>query len=245
MYALEKKSEFLLLKEIQQSFQRAREAERVRETPQISLKALTESMETSLRLKKKYVFTDSPPASPGPLATVQIKSKSATPSTASRHVEQGGHMKHHATLPGPPPTYFLPLGQSFAKLAALSSGKSVVGSTGSMAGTPLGMSRQPSRLDPLTRTNSEHDGPGALSGHSTASAQSLLGIRPNQSSNITLGDSSTAGTIVPSAGQGSKSIFYPKRSQSLDLLYEQLESSIPRQQDFANTLEQRLFKTKW
>jgi hypothetical protein len=50
---------------------------------------------------------------------------------------------------------------------------------------------------------------------------------------------------TPKASQGSRSVFYPKRSDTLDKMYEQLESSMPRQQDFANNLEQRLFKTKW
>mmetsp|Transcript_25850 Transcript_25850/g.43106 ORF Transcript_25850/g.43106 Transcript_25850/m.43106 type:complete len:80 (-) Transcript_25850:191-430(-) len=46
-------------------------------------------------------------------------------------------------------------------------------------------------------------------------------------------------------GGGGQSVFYPQRSASLDNLYAQLETSLPRQHNFANNLEKRLFKTRW
>jgi hypothetical protein len=242
MYALEKKSEFLLLKEIQTSYKRQRDAERVRDAPQISLKALTESLEQDLRLRKKYVFNDSPPSSPkrGNSAHGSRAKRPHSPALLQAALTQSsGSLPAAVQLPG----YFLPLGQNAATLAALSSTRNSAVSTPSAHGLSRS-GRKPSRLlDSLTRTSS-----GSLLGGQSVSAQSML----NGSGSLSASQSgplmSTQATAPPTAGApslGSKSIFYPKRSDTLDKMYEQLESSIPRQQDFANNLEQRLFKTKW
>jgi len=207
MYALEKNSEFLLLQEIQQSYQRQRDKLHMSVMPQISLHALTESMEQSLRLKKKYVYTDSLPNS-----NMNTARTTAPP------------------LPKPRPTNFLPQARSIVmppRGGALSrgGGKSLHHLLESLNNT-----------DPFRK---EHR--SSLMSDSSVNAHSLMGGSTSQS----VSGPSTASTTGGAVLNTSRSFFYPKRSDTLDKMYEELESSMPRQQNFANNLEQRLFKTKW
>ena len=227
MYALEKNSEFLLLKEIQQSYQKQRQKANLQAAPQISLQSLTESMEKNLRLKKKYVYDDSPP----------MTSSSTQRPTAGLN---GAPVGSSQQLAASKSVNFLPQARSIS-MPSRSQGSSL-DRNGSKSIHALLDSlnksdpfREEHRLGHANGMNDSTYSNGGLN------ANSLLGGSSMYTSSVPSSASSAAGGVLG----GSPSIFYPKRSHTLDKMYEELESSMPRQQNFANNLEQRLFKTRW
>jgi hypothetical protein len=215
MYALEKNSEFLLLKEIQQSYQRQRFDAQKRESPQISLRALTESMEQNLKQKKKYVYSDSAPSS-------------ATPS------HQPSRQPSAAAAFAPRPSNCLPVAHS---ILASSRSQGSLSRSGSQSIHQL--------LDTLNKTDPfrEEHRQGASAGGGLVNATASMASNYTNSVSAAATPTAAGGGAVLSGG--SRSFFYPKRSDTLDKMYEELESSMPRQQSFADNLEQRLFKTNW
>ena len=266
MYSLEKRSEYILLKEIQENYVRQQQERQLRETPHLSLKALTESMEKELKLKKKYVYK-----------TSLLEENTAVKHTAMTHAGADVNTTGFTSSAHPKTTGFLhttksslnlPLAQQSRECSFNASFRSTCTGKDSALSSPTHSARaymsnnsrpssrakqsavgaaggidfqdSPTRHS-ISQSHSVFSDDSSIQHHHTASAGSLLGIPPIHPSR---------GSLLPNSEScmsqsGSRSIFYPKRSDTLDKMYEQLESSIPRQQDFASNLEQRLFKTKW